>query len=82
MKRSCPNCGAPLKYTSRCEYCGTKFGFAEGTPNHVTLNIGGENISCYLGSVEAEYFQSLAKGIDGRVYPSTRVVRTFTLKEL
>lgn len=83
MKTSCPNCGAPLKHTSRCEYCGTRFGFAEGTPYHVTLNIGGEIVSCYLESVDAEYFRPLARGMDGRVYPiKPRLIRTFTLKEL
>lgn len=81
---NCPNCGAPMKYAHKCQYCGSKFNTADCENGLILLQLGDEVIYCYLERVETEVVKMSEYGADmygrmRRVEPEKR--RTFILRE-
>ena len=82
---NCPNCGAPLNDSHKCEYCGSEFSTASGDVNNIILKLNDEVITCYVQKIDADIIPSMSCGRDihGRIVKSKPVVRrTFILKEL
>ena len=52
---NCPNCGAPLLNSHKCEYCGTDFNVGNRVSDRmILLSVGDEQITCYISAIEYE----------------------------
>lgn len=86
---NCVNCGAPIT-NNKCEYCGAEYhksnplqGSFDEYQGEIT--IGGKNIRCYIGDMQAEHIYSADTGRDrnGNLQGNVvKVKRKITLIEI
>ena len=81
---NCPNCGAPLNDSHKCEYCGSEFNIAKLDGNNVIFMLGNEVVHCYLSRIDVVDCSCYDSGRDiyGRIKKVEIVTkRKFTLME-
>lgn len=82
---NCPNCGAPMKDSHKCEYCGSIFNTAKLDGNNVIFRIGNETVYCYLSRIDVVdcSHSNFGRDIYGRIKKDEIVTkRKFILMEL